>query len=164
MVISFSVNLLEVLMIIKCNRGRRSLFLDKDAQRRIELYGNAKWAIVDLLNEKYSFRFAAPIDLYHWLYFQEHDEVAYFLNEAGSNVLNYGENKLPSAFHLWLGEKGFIIGIEQEGKGFNAIQIDELHLKENEGAGFEFFRNCHATIFFDNPQNANVIYFMQTWR
>lgn len=162
MVISFSVQLAGALEKIQWTNQQKSIPLDKNSSQKIELYGNAKWAVVDLLNERYAQRFDSRIDLYNWIYYNEQDEVAYFLNEAGSNILNYAQHKLPSAFHLWFGENGFVIAIEQEGNGFNALQIDQLRLRENEGAGFEFFRNCRSTIFFDNPQNAHIIYFMQT--
>src|SRR3989344_7393008 len=72
----------------------------------IEQYGNAKWAIVDLLNEKYGAILFNKFNLHRWLEKNKDDEVAYFLNEAGSNSLNYSEFKAPSGFHLWLGKKG----------------------------------------------------------
>ena len=125
----------------------------------IEVYGNAKWAVVDLLNEQYSKILKNKFDLYNWLHHNENDEVAYFLNEAGSNCLNYSEFKAPSTFHLWLGENGFLIGIEQQGRGFNAVKIDENKIKENEGAAFNFFRNCKGKVFFDDGENAKIIYF-----
>jgi len=58
---------------------------------------------------------------------------------------------------LWLGEKGFIIGIEQKGKGFHAEHINKNKIKENKGAAFEFFRNCQNNIFFDNKENTTMI-------
>ena len=78
----------------------------------IDKYGKLKWQIVDLLNEKYSQILTDKFDLYNWLNHNSHDEVAYFLNETGSNCLSYSDHKIPHKFHLWLGEKGFIIGIE----------------------------------------------------
>ncbi len=139
-------------------------FGTKKTEETIKIYGEAKWAIVDLLNENYSTVLKTPFDLYHWLQGQAKDEVAYFLNEAGSNALNYADEKAPSAFYLWRGSKGFIIGIEQEGKGFNAQKIASQRYRENEGAGFEFFRNCQGKVFFDNPLQARVVYFLQKIR
>ena len=129
-------------------------------------YGDCKWAIVDLLNQKYGsalgsqFNLAlnGKFDLYNWINKNKQDEVAYFLNEAGSNCLNYSEFKAPYKFHLWLGEKGFIIGLEQKGKGFNAEAVHQQKIKENEGAAFEFFRECNSKIFFDDSVNAKIIY------
>ena len=124
----------------------------------LESYGDAKWAIVDLLNDHYSSVLTSNFDLYNWINHNEKDEVAYFLNETGSNVLNYSEFGAPAKFHLWLGEKGFIIGIEQKGNGFNAFEIDKFGLKENEGAGFNFFRECKSQIFFDNVENVKIVF------
>lgn len=125
--------------------------------KKIENYIEAKWQIIELINQTYSKVLKNKFDLYNWLYYKE-DEVAYFLNEAGSNALNYSEFKMPSKFHLWLGSKGFLIGIEQEGNGFNAVKIDKERIKENEGAAFEFYRNCKSIVFFDNPEDAKVVY------
>ena len=123
----------------------------------IEHYGKKKWEIVDLLNEKYSQVLQDKFDLYNWLNFDENDEVAYFLNEAGSNAINYSDHKIPYKFHLWLGEKGFIIGVEQLGRGFNAVEINKKRSKENEGAAFDFFRKCKSSIFFDDPEEARMV-------
>lgn len=122
-------------------------------------YGQAKWAIVDLLNEKYGAILFNKFDLHNWLDKNKDDEVAYFLNEAGSNSLNYSEFLAPSCFHLWLGKRGFVIGIEQKGKGFNAVKIDTERKRENKGGAFEFFRECKNAVFFDNAKEAKVVYF-----
>jgi hypothetical protein len=124
-------------------------------EEMINSYGDTKWKIVDLVNEKYGTFF----DLYNWLHYIEDDELAYFLNEMGSNVLHNSQFKAPSKFHLWMGEKGFIVGIEQKGKGFNAQYISEKNLKENEGSGFSFLKKCNGEVFFDDPTNAKVVYF-----
>ena len=84
------------------------------------------------------------------------------MNEAGSNTLNHSQFKAPSHFHLWMGKKGFVIGIEQQGKGFNAQKINQEKIKEGEGAAFEFFRKCKGTIFFDEPKKARVVY-LEVW-
>lgn len=124
----------------------------------IEQYGNAKWAVVDLLNEKYGAILFNKFDLHNWLEKNQDDEVAYFLNEAGSNSLNYSQFLAPSGFHLWLGKKGFVIGIEQKGKGFNAVKVHEEKLKEHLGGAFQFFRECKNAVFFDNAEEARVVY------
>jgi len=121
-------------------------------------YGDAKWKIVDLLNEKFSSVLKEPFDLYNWLNYNENDELAYFLNEAGSNCLNYSEFKMPHKFHLWMGKKGFVVGIEQKGKGFNAEEVHNSRIKDGEGAAFDFYRKAKSKIFFDNGKNARVVY------
>ncbi|MEK6863225.1 MAG: hypothetical protein AABW53_00855 [Nanoarchaeota archaeon] len=124
----------------------------------IETYGNAKWAVIDILNEKYGPVMSNPFDLHHWLEKNDDDEVAYFLNEAGSNSLNYSQYLVPWRFHLWLGKKGFVIGIEQKGDGFNAVKIHEEKLHRHLGGAFNFFRWCKSAVFFDNPEEARVVY------
>ncbi|MFH1275685.1 MAG: hypothetical protein ABIH82_01085 [Candidatus Woesearchaeota archaeon] len=124
-----------------------------NSDRIMEVYGDLKWKLIGLLNETYSTSFS----LENWLKNQK-DEVSYFLNEAGSNVLSYSEFKAPFKFHLWLGKKGFVIGIEQKGQGFDAEKVDHLRLKENEGAAFDFFRNATSEIFFDNKNEAKIIF------
>ena len=124
----------------------------------IEKYGQAKWAVVDILNEKWGVLLFNKFDLHNWLEKNQEDEVAYFLNEAGSNSLNYSEYLAPSKFHLWLGKNGFVIGIEQKGKGFNAVKVNEEKIKENKGGAFKFFRECKGVIFFDNAERARMVY------
>lgn len=124
----------------------------------IEKYGDAKWAIVDMLNEKYGALLFNKFDLHNWLEKNKDDEVAYFLNEAGSNSLNYSQYLTPSRFHLWLGQQGFVIGIEQKGKGFDAIKVDEEKLKEHQGGAFHFFRECKNVVFFDHPEEVRIVY------
>lgn len=124
----------------------------------LDKYGNSKWEIINLLNQRYSSVLASGFDLYNWINKNKEDEVSYFLNEAGSNCLNYSEFKAPYRFQLWSGKKGFILGIEQKGKGFNAEEIHTQKLKENEGAAFKFFRECNSKIFFDDSVNAKIVY------
>ena len=162
MALSFHHTLSEALEQIQFSGEQTTFPIHPHQQQRtketIVQYGQAKWAIVDLLNQKYSTILNTEFNLYHWLHYNEHDEVAYFLNEAGSNTLNHSEFKMPSHFHLWMGRKGFVIGIEQQGKGFNAQKINQEKIKEGEGAAFEFFRKCKGTIFFDEPKKARVVY------
>src|SRR3989344_5353283 len=66
----------------------------------IEKYGQAKWAVVDILNEKWGAILFNKFDLYHWLEKNKNDEVAFFLNEAGSNSLNYSQYLAPFGFHI----------------------------------------------------------------
>ncbi len=122
-----------------------------------ESYGMAKWKIVDLLNEKFSKVLKDKFDLYNWLNYNENDELAYFLNEAGSNCLNYSEFKMPHKFHLWVGKKGFVVGIEQKGKGFNAEEVHNFRIKDGEGAAFDFYRKAKSKIFFDDCKNARMV-------
>ena len=132
--------------------------ISSNSPELIDKYGQLKWQIVDLLNERYSQVLKDKFDLYNWLNYNQNDEVAYFLNETGSNCLSYSDHKIPHKFHLWLGKKGFIIGIEQLGSGFNALEVNEKRLKDNEGAAFEFFRNCKSSIFFDDSRKARIVY------
>lgn len=128
-----------------------------NSDQLIEIYGNAKWQVVDLLNQHYAHLLKEKFDLYNWLNHNPNDELAYFLNEAGSNCLNYSEHKIPHQFHLWLGQKGFVVGIEQFGSGFDAEKVHKKNIKENEGSGFEFFRNCRSKIFFDDKNHTKII-------
>lgn len=165
MVLSFTKTLSEALESIQFFAYHEFVVYDAEVMRTyaisdsvIEQYGQAKWAIVDVLNEEYGTFLFNKFDLYNWLEKNKDDEVAYFLNEAGSNSLNYSEYLAPSKFHLWLGKKGFMIGIEQKGKGFDAVKINEEKIKENQGGAFLFFRECKNTVFFDNPGDARVVY------
>ncbi len=120
-------------------------------------YGAAQWAIVDVVNTRYNMLLKDKFDLYHWLWYHEEDELAYFLIEAGSNALHAGQEdekgKVP-IFHLWLGSKGFIVGVEQE-KTFNAQELCSLN-KERGGLGF--FQRAKQCVFFDHPRKTNIIY------
>ena len=125
----------------------------------IQQYAAAKWGIVDILNETYSKILQTKFDLYNWATHNTNDEVSYFLTEAGSNCMNYAQFKAPYQFHLWLGSKGFIIGIEQKGQPFPAQLIDEKNTKQNEGAAFEFYRRCKGIVFFDDAMKTKAVYF-----
>ncbi len=83
-----------------------------------------------------------------------------FLHEASDNIIRYSENEIPKAFHLWTAEKGFVIGVEQEGNGFNAKKINESRIcdEDSKGRGFEFFRNSKQEILFDNPIDTRIVY------
>ena len=170
MVISFSTTLHEALTQIDFITYQDFTIHPHQELRTDEtlnLYGKAKWDIIDQLNEKYSAivgsKVSSKFDLYHWLAENQEDEVAYFLNEAGSNCLSHSEYLAPWKFHLWLGKKGFIIGIEQQGVGFNARAVETKKIKTNEGAAFDFFRSCNSLIFFDQPESAKVVYFAMKW-
>ena len=119
-------------------------------------YHDSKFAIVELINDKYGTKF----DHENWLHYKESDEVSYFLNEAGSNSLHHSEFKAPYRLCLWLGENGFMISIEQKGKGFDASFVDSHRIKENEGAAFEFYRKCKGEVFFDDEKETRVIYYV----
>ncbi|MBU0459935.1 MAG: hypothetical protein KKH52_02830 [Nanoarchaeota archaeon] len=159
MTLHFNKNLTEALQNIGEHEYKELFLHDQEriisnSCEIIDKYGKLKWQVVDLINQKFNSQF----DLYNWLNHNPNDEVAYFLNEAGSNCLSYSDHKIPHRFHLWLGEKGFIIGIEQLGKGFNALHINENRIKDNEGAAFDFFRNCQSEIFFDDSEEARIVY------
>ena len=124
-----------------------------------EKYTELKWRIIDLLNETYNTSFC----LSHWLESKD-DEVSYFLNEAGSNTLQHAEFQAPNKFHLWLGKKGFIISIEQQGKGFDAQEVEKNNIQKNAGAAFDFFRRCESAIFFDDPAQATKVFFQYRFR
>lgn len=165
MVLNFEKNLPQALKIVEGNNCLEFVVHPLEQERTfessdniLEKYGKAKWEIVDLLNQEYSHILADSFDLYNWLNENVNDELAYFLNEAGSNVLCYSDCKAPYRFLLWLGKKGFVIGIEQKGKGFDAQEICHRRLKENEGAAFGFFRNCRNEIFFDDSREAKIVY------
>jgi hypothetical protein len=127
----------------------------------IDHYGKTKWEIVDLLNNHYN---QNKFNLYNWLNKNKDDEVSYFLNEVGSNSLNHSPFLAPYKFHLWLGESGFIIAIEQKGEGFNANFINQNRIKDNQGAAFTFFRNCKNQIFFDDPNNTKTVFMQQIFK
>jgi hypothetical protein len=120
----------------------------------IDKYGNAKYGVVRLINEVYG----VHINLQSWVDDDIHDEVSYFLSEAGSNCLNYSQFKAPDKFKTWFGRKGFVVAIEQKGQGFNPKLVNEDDIKHNEGRAFEFYRNCNSKIFFDNSEDANIVY------
>jgi hypothetical protein len=159
MVIHFTKTLQESLLCIKSNEHHTfHIHQDKNKTDHSEIiirkYGDAKWAIIDFLNNKYNIN----TDLINWLNHKD-DDVAYFLSEVGSNSLHHSEFGAPSGFHLWLGEKGFVIAIEQKGKGFNAEHIHQNKIMDNEGAAFDLFRRSKHSIFFDDSINARVVYF-----
>ncbi len=122
-------------------------------------YSKALWTVVELVNERYKDKLSQPFNLYNWIEYNLSDELAYFLNEASNNCLNYSETKSPYKFIVYFGTKGFIVGISQQGKGFDAHNVFEKKIKNNEGAGFSFFKDCSSLIFFDDPFNAREVYF-----
>ncbi len=162
MVLNFEYSLTLALQKIQAEGYQEIIVHEKEMERDIyssceivEKYGEAKHQMVELINQRYNLAF----DQFNWINQNTADEVAYFLNEAGSNVLSYAEFKAPFKFHLWFGSRGFVLGIEQKGKGFKAQEIDQRKFKENEGAAFDFFRNCKNIVFFDDPNNAKIVLF-----
>jgi len=113
------------------------------------------WEIVDMLNEQYSQLLSSPFDLYNWMNHNREDEVAYFLNEASSNVINHAE--FPLTIQLWMGKKGFIIAVKQARKSFNAAEIAP-------GGGFAFFNECKNSIFWDDFLQAKIVYLEYLFR
>lgn len=161
MVLEFSLDLAEALEKISLLEHFEWEIHNGDEARTdeiIEKYGEAKWQVVELLNECYGHLLAEKFDLHNWLDHNQDDEVAYFLNEAGSNSLNHSEYQAPAKFHLWIGKEGFIIGIEQKGQGFNAKEVDNKMIRSNEGAAFSFFRSCKSQIFFDDAEKSKIVF------
>lgn len=165
MAINFNRKLAQALENINSRHYYHFLIHDQEEERIysnsdeiITKYADAKWSIIELINA----RFNSDFDLHNWISNHKTDEVAYFLNEAGSNSLNHSQFKTPYKFHLWMGEKGFIIGIEQKGKGFNAQEVNEKKIKDHLGKAFTFFRDCHNEIFFDNGKEARTVYLIFT--
>jgi hypothetical protein len=161
MVVDFNLNLHQALDEISLVVKKEFLVYEDEVEKNyenscnvVELHGKVKWEIVDLLNERYGESFC----LSNWLKGDD-DEVSSFLNEAGSNVLNHSQFLAPYKFHLFMGSKGFVIGIEQKGVGFNALQVNKERIKDNEGRAFDFYRGCKSSIFFDDANDANVVYF-----
>jgi hypothetical protein len=115
-------------------------------------YHDSKFAIVELINDKYGTKF----DHENWLHYKESDEVSYFLNEAGNNAVH--NNGFPLQFHVWMGKNGFVIGISQD-KDFDAVEVNKNKVFQTEGRGFEFYRRCKNVVFFDNAKNARCVYF-----
>lgn len=122
-------------------------------------YGEAKWAIIELLNNHYAqndVQNDVHYDLYNWLLENKEDEVAYFLNEGGSNCLTHSQYKAPSKFKVWLGKKGFVIGIEQKGNGFNVEKVSRY----TPGGFFNFFSHSNSVIFFDHLNEARTVFML----
>ncbi len=136
--------------------------IPEDYDQFIQQYADAKWNAVGILNKQYKDKLDKEYNLYNWL---NHipDDVAYFLNEAGSNCNNYSDFKAPFRFCLWLGKNGFLLAVEQKGKGFDASEIflkEETENLENSGGGFRFFKETSSSVFFDNSKEANVVYLL----
>ena len=154
MVLNFNLQLQEVLADLKNYTYHEFLIKSKDKGLDMEVflanYGSAKWKIMELINDYYGTNF----DHYNWLHYAEEDEVAYFLNEACSNGINYSELQ---KFQLWIGKDKLVIGIEQSSP-FPALEVEEKKIKTNQGAAFDFFRRCKGQVFFDNPNKARIVF------
>lgn len=165
MVISLSHTLPKALNRIGCHQHQEIIIHTietertwKNADEIVEQYAKAKERIITMLNTKYSALLKEPFSLMNWINKNINDEVSYFLSEAGSNTLNHSQFKAPYKFHLWQGEKGFVIGVEQKGNGFPAEKIWKDGIKTNEGNAFTFFQKCQSVIFFDNPHNSRIVF------
>jgi len=168
MVLCFDKKLEEALGRIGFNGEYQELVVFKEERKIgindseiISQFGEMKGKVVERVNEKFSCVLKDKFDLYNWLE-RKDDELAYFLAEVGSNCLCYSEFKIPFKFCLWFGAKGFVVGVEQKGSGFNALKVDQQRLKDGEGAAFEFFRNCRSEIFFDDKVNAKMV--LMEWK
>lgn len=169
MVLNFQKKLTEALQEIQHSGEAQKFPLSPEQKKRtlknsdelISRYAEAKEKIVELLNKEYAEE-RKPFALENWLLKKEEDEVAYFLNEAGANVLFHSAQKIPAQFQLWLGKRGFVIGIEQQGGGFHvekALQKAALLQQKNRGGrGFAFFQKCKATVFFDDAKEARIVF------
>lgn len=122
-------------------------------------YGKALWTVIEIINKKYQDRLDFEFNLYNWIEHNSSDELSYFLNEASSNSINYSEFKSVWKLIVYFGKKGFIVGVLQQGKDFDAEKIFFDKVKSNEGAGFLFYEECSNTVFFDNSKTAKSIYF-----
>src|SRR3990167_3027569 len=98
MTIHFTQTLQKSLETIKVTKGYEFPVYEAEEARDhllsdkvVEKYGEAKWAVVDILNEEYGAIMFNKFDLHNWLEKNQDDEVAYFLNEAGSNSLNHSQ-------------------------------------------------------------------------
>ena len=89
-------------------------------------YSKALWTVVEVINGRYASKLPFEFNLYNWIEHNHKDELAYFLNEASSNCMNYSDYKSSYKFVIHFGEKGFIVGVLQQGKGFNAELIFPL--------------------------------------
>jgi hypothetical protein len=164
MVLDFDRSFLQALESIKYDKTHHEFIIHDqekpidDYTQLVNRYGEAKWKVVDVLNDKYAHLLPKRFDLYNWLEHNEKDELAYFLNEVGSNCLNYSQYRAPSRFHIWQGKQGFIVGVEQKGHGFPAQKIHKQKIKNNEGAAFRFFQSCRSTVFFDDPEDAKMVF------
>ncbi|HIH11884.1 TPA: hypothetical protein HA241_06860 [Candidatus Woesearchaeota archaeon] len=126
----------------------------------IPRYAAVKQHIVVILNSHFPHWMGRRFRLKHWLQRKKHDELAYFLNEAGSNCLAYADHKIPAQFRLWIGKKGFLIGITQSGGGFPAREVYVQKRRNNLGGGFRFYARCRSKIFFDSPAKATEVYLL----
>ena len=133
-------------------------------------YGDAKWGISSVINGNYGSRLKCPVDLYNWLFFCEDDEVSYFVCEMGANVIHH-QGCFPECFEVYLGSSGFVLGVVQNGlnrgqrvkKVFNAVEVDVKKIFSNSGGGFSFLRRCKGVVFFDNPFDVRVVYYVQSF-
>tara|TARA_Y100000310_G_scaffold345531_1_gene466074 strand:- start:8519 stop:9031 length:513 start_codon:yes stop_codon:yes gene_type:complete len=162
MVLNFKHKLQEALNQIDHQETKEFIIHPHQAERTLantddilENYADAKQEILNLINHHYKTNFNHD----NWLN-NKPDEVAHFINEAGSNTLNYSEFKTPHKFYLYLGNKGFVIAIEQLGQPFNAQHIHANNIKQNEGKAFTFFRNTESTIFFNDAEETKIAYLL----
>jgi len=159
MVIDFTRKIEDVLSSLEIISYTKIPILIEETKRTLansdeilEIYGAAKDQVLDIINSTYKTSFSHN----NWLNYKE-DEPAHFLNEMGSNTLNYSSKKTPKYFHVWLIKTAFIIGIEQH-DGFNAQHVHTTKTQENKGAGFSFLRNCKSQIFVDDKEKTRTIY------
>ena len=86
------------------------------------------------------------------------DDITYFFAETYFNVAFYGDYHFPSMIQAWVGESSFVLSVGQKGNGFDAEMVNQTRRKQNAGGAFNFFRSCESEIFFDNPNNARIVF------
>ncbi len=126
----------------------------------LDRYSTALHGVVDHVNGRYSAVFGEGkgFDLLNWVRHNNYDELAYFLSETGNNCLNHSQNLAPHKIFLYLGSKGFVVAVEHEGEGFDAKKVDFKGIYQNEGAAFDFYRGCGSKVFFDDKNEAKVVF------
>ncbi|MBW2984400.1 hypothetical protein KY361_04750 [Candidatus Woesearchaeota archaeon] len=81
-----------------------------------------------------------------------------FISHITTNVRKYSQYGIEYRIHFWQGERGFVVGIEQKGRGFEAKRVDSERIASSYGNGFNFYRACSPYIFFDSPSDARIVY------
>ena len=84
------------------------------------------------------------------------------LFEAHASIAMHGDYNFPSKIELWIGKAGFIVGVQQKGRGFNADEISRTGKhREGGGSGFKTYKELGYDVFFDNPTDARTVYIMR---
>lgn len=132
--------------------------IERGSETALDRFSEVKWEIIDLLNTHYKDQLLEKFDLFDWLIYNDGDEVAYFLCEAGSNIITHSQFHIPACVRVFLGTNGFIVALEQQGEGFSVSLAMQKEHNELEGGGFAFYLRSKSVIFFDNWEEARIIY------